>query len=234
MRYVDPNGKWFWEASHIRQARKVARKTDGEFKKWKGQDGRRYASVTYKTTSQGTGSTSTDGEGNATVTTDETNVTSQVFKPGQKRWDALDNAGLGVYEKMRATTSGLEYVKAIAKSGDAWAAGTTAEYDRGGQAPGVLKTIAGLNPLVSVPNAIKVLSHSEDIYGSEANTKIDKGMAATELAIGGGFGVARTFGVLKKASETTKSLMNAGDVTNKGIQGINDGGLLDEVKKEVE
>ncbi len=43
--FVDPDGKWPWEARNVRQARRYARQTGGEFNKWKGQNGKTWASV---------------------------------------------------------------------------------------------------------------------------------------------------------------------------------------------
>ena len=227
LRYVDPNGRWFWEASHIRQARKVARKTDGEFKKWKSEsNGKRYASVTHKTTSEH----KANDQINITTdyTTDQINVTTSIFKPGQERWNTMNKAGLGMYEKMRVTTSGWDNVVARAKSGDAWAAGTSAEYNRNGQAPGIMKAAAGLNPLVSVPNAISVIATGMDMYGVKADTKTDRVLAGVEI-------LSSVVGVssLKGITEGAKNTIKAADGANTVIQGANDGGLLDGVKQNI-
>jgi RHS repeat-associated protein len=45
IRYIDPDGQWFWEKKNVRAARKYRRKHGGTFKKWKGKNGKRYASV---------------------------------------------------------------------------------------------------------------------------------------------------------------------------------------------
>ena len=47
VRFIDPNGKWFWEAKNVRDARHEAKNSGGEFTKWTGQDGRKWASVNY-------------------------------------------------------------------------------------------------------------------------------------------------------------------------------------------
>lgn len=47
VKLIDPDGKWPWEAKNIRAARKEARQSGGEFERWRGQDGRNWASVDY-------------------------------------------------------------------------------------------------------------------------------------------------------------------------------------------
>ncbi len=47
LRYIDPDGRYFWEAKNVREARQEAKATGGEFSKWTGQNGRTYASVDY-------------------------------------------------------------------------------------------------------------------------------------------------------------------------------------------
>jgi hypothetical protein len=48
IRFIDPDGRWFWENKNVRDARKEARQTEGTFQKWKGQDGKTWASVANK------------------------------------------------------------------------------------------------------------------------------------------------------------------------------------------
>jgi len=43
---IDPDGNWFWEKKHVREARKEARQTKGTFHKWR-SNGNVYASVSY-------------------------------------------------------------------------------------------------------------------------------------------------------------------------------------------
>ena len=104
----------------------------------------------------------------------------------------------------------------------------TGNNSEGRQAPGPIKAIAGLNPLVSVPNAIKVLSCGEDIYGESANTKLDKAFAVMDIvSLGGGFSK-----ILKAVKASEKAVSNAKKV-DKVIEGagiIEDAGGFDELK----
>ena len=45
IKFIDPDGRWPWENGNIRDARKYAKQTGGEFYKWKGQDRKTWASV---------------------------------------------------------------------------------------------------------------------------------------------------------------------------------------------
>jgi len=45
VRLQDPDGKWPWENANVREARAFKRKNGGEFHKWKGTNGMKYASV---------------------------------------------------------------------------------------------------------------------------------------------------------------------------------------------
>jgi len=48
LRYIDPDGNWFWESKEIKNARKAARETGGEFHRWKNKEtGTKYFSITY-------------------------------------------------------------------------------------------------------------------------------------------------------------------------------------------
>jgi len=70
MRFVDPDGMWPWEAKNVRDARKEAKETGGEFDKWKGEDHKKWASVDY----QGTKENKTEGG------------YCKVFKPEGSSW----------------------------------------------------------------------------------------------------------------------------------------------------
>ncbi len=220
---LDPDGAWFWEKSNIRQARKLAKATGGEFEKWRGTDGKRYASVSFSQVKEHTGTSNIDGS----EILDEQHFTSYVFKPGEDRSELLMKAGVGMYSAMRASATGFgSRLKWMFKSGDAWVYGW-GEYSRGGQAPGVVKAIAGLNPLVSVPNALSVLTTDEDIYGVEASSTTDKVLAGAAL-----------IAPFSPGANTSKALLGkeaAGKVVdgvNTAVQASNDAGLLDPIKTQ--
>jgi RHS repeat-associated protein len=103
-------------------------------------------------------------------------------------------------------------------------------YDpmEGGQPPWPVKAIAGLNPLISIPNAISVLATEKDMYGMEASTKTDKVLAV--LSIFGGLGGATKAATILKASDKAIKTAKVADATNTVVQGVNDAGALDEVK----
>ena len=159
---IDPLGDWFWERSNVRQARTYAKKTGGEFRKWKGQNKKTYASVDIAKFHK-------DG------------AREIVFAPGEDRSDVLQNVGVGFYETQRATHSGSGYLKWLIRGLDAWSAGRSGEYDRNQQAPGIVKGVSGINSLVSASNAIVVLSTDKDMYNSDANTATDKVLAVAAL-----------------------------------------------------
>lgn len=45
-RFIDPDGRWWWENSNVQDARRYAKKTWGHFYKWRGKNGYMHASVT--------------------------------------------------------------------------------------------------------------------------------------------------------------------------------------------
>src|SRR5690606_2004403 len=109
-------------------------------------------------------------------------VSEYVFRPGQDRSDLLIEFGVGYFKSKRASASGLKNrITWGLKTGDGWVDGRYGEFDRNGQAPGLVKAVAGLNPLVSVPNAVTVLKTEKDIYGVEASSLIDKGLAGAAI-----------------------------------------------------
>ena len=71
VRYIDPTGKWFWEAKNVRNARDEAKNSGGQFNKWTGQNGSSYASVDFSISYIYNGSATTD---------------VKVFKPDGKSW----------------------------------------------------------------------------------------------------------------------------------------------------
>ena len=228
LRIIHPDGRCPWEASNIRQARLFARKTGGDFLKWKGQDGKRYASVSFGVASKGSGSTIK----NSTIILAQVSSVSFMFRPGESRAELLRSVGVGFYKSMRASSRGMERLKWIGKSGDAWAAGTSCEYNRNGQAPGLLKAVAGLTPLVSIPNAVSVLAKGEDVYGVQVNTISDKVLAGEEI-VSGAVGLGGAVGYDDLSIGVQKAI-NIVDKVNTAVQVANDGGLLDEIKRKLD
>ena len=66
IRNIDPDGKWPWEAKNVNDARKFKRKNGGEFQKWTGEDGKKWASVDKLK--------------------DSKDIKAKVFKPEGKSW----------------------------------------------------------------------------------------------------------------------------------------------------
>ena len=218
---IDPDGAWFWEKSNVRQARAYAKATGGEFEKWRGKNGKTYASVNFSSASvNNQGSAATDKP-----VIGQINAEAAVFLPGQNRTDLLMNAGVGQYEAMRASSTGFGgRLSALLKSGDAFVNGH-GEYYRNGQPTGVEKALIGMNPIFSVPNAGSILLTDEDAYGTQATSALDKSLAIGEIAIGGVLPVFK--GALKISASTAQSL----DISNKLVQGTNDLGGFDNLKK---
>jgi RHS repeat-associated protein len=98
----------------------------------------------------------------------------------------------------------------------------------GKQAPGIVKVVAGLNPLVSIPNAISVLTTETDIYGVEASTKTDKVLAV--FGILGGFSAFSKIATVANASDKVVKVAETADKINTGVQMANDSGVLDVIK----
>lgn len=213
---VDLDGKWFWESKNVRQARQYARQTGGEFDKWKGNDGKKWASVT-------------------TSLSNETGVSSQVFKPGADRSELLRSSGGGVYETELTTMSGFDYAKGVAKMGDAWAHGW-GEFDRNGQAPDIVKAVAGLNPAIGFTNGVIAINTKVDMYGEDASSDFDQTMAWIGVfASAPGYGNAARI-VLGKLPVSTKILSTAVkvgeglDLAETIVGFIDDAGCLDSLK----
>ncbi|MDT8412961.1 MAG: hypothetical protein RQ875_10890 [Vicingaceae bacterium] len=202
---IDPDGAWFWEKKNVRQARKFARQTGGEFEKWK-DNGDTYASVTFKKSEEGTGSTSSDG---SEVTFDNFRVGTYVFRKGQDRSDLLEKHGVGFYETVSTQKSGLDFVYwQTMKQGEAWAQGW-GEYNRNGQAPSGVKALAGLNPLVAATDAALIFGAGEDIFG-EKPTTTDKVMAGIGVIplVKGGQTITKAVLKTKKAGEIVEDIIS--------------------------
>ena len=220
---TDPDGAWF-KSSQERQAKIFARKTGGKYSTTEDENGKVTAYVTIvKMAKEGSGIRDKDGISSI----EEVSIINYVFKEGKDRSDLLMDAGVGFYEANQAAANGWERIEWFFKSGDAWAKGQ-GEFGRNGQAPTVAKVVAGLTPIISVPNSISVLSSDKDLYGQSASTQTDKILALFGLIDGlGGFSKFSTF-----VNANNKIIQNAKkiDVLNKVVQGANDTGALEVIK----
>ncbi|WP_346319531.1 DUF6443 domain-containing protein [Chitinophaga sp. YIM B06452] len=225
---VDSDGKWFWEKKHIRQAREYAKQTGGEFHKFKGSDGKNWASVQDKS---GYTSSYTNADG---VKSKEYNVTNQVFRPGKDRSDLLRATGKNSYDIDLTTKSGFEYVKGLAIMGDAWARGS-GEFNREGQAPGIVKGIAGLNPLIGATNSIYSITVKKDMYGVDASSSADQTLAWVGLVstIPGFGNLAKGAKFLPVGNSVVNAAVGAGTITDDALMEIgflDDAGFFDPIK----
>jgi len=79
LKFIDPDGQWFWEAKNIKDARKEGRRVDTKPQIWKSGDGRKWASVEY--------------------TNEDHNNTgggySKVFKPEGQSWKEAYDSSIG-------------------------------------------------------------------------------------------------------------------------------------------
>ncbi|MCK7553477.1 hypothetical protein MKQ70_00040 [Chitinophaga sedimenti] len=210
----------FWKKKHIRQARAYAKETGGEFHKFKGKDGKNWASVSggehqpvirY-----------TDVDGNVSH-----NVSATIFKPGSDHADLLNGLGKNSSAIDLANSSGLDYLKVLATRADAAARGEN------GQPPALVKGAVGLNPLFSVPNSLNVLIKKKDFYGVDASGKGDQRLAVLNI-VASTVGFAKIFGSLAKGMGSTASTAagNVGaavDEFNTVVQLASDTGVLEDM-----
>lgn len=165
---------------------------------------------------------------------DRQNVNFFSFRPGEDRSKLLQKEGVGFYATQTATSSGLDQAEWIMKSGNAWFEGT-AEFDREGQIPGIYKGFVGLNPLIAVPNSLKILGENaanhlgltddpaKDIYGMEATSTVD--IVTSVLGIVSPFNPGEAiFG--------SSTLGKVIDGMSTSVQFSNDAGLLDSYKNQ--
>lgn len=225
---VDFDGKWFWEKKHIRQARQYARQTGGEFHKYKGSDGKNWASVQDKS---GYTSTYTNADG---VTLKEYNITTQVFKPGVDKSNLPRATGKNSYDIDLTTKSGFEYMKGLAIKGDAWARGS-GEFYRNGQAPGIMKAVANLNPAIGLTNDVISIRTKTDMYGEDASSKFDQTTAwiGVFAAIPGYESLIKTLGVAMFGANVAKNAATVGktlDYAETSVGFADDAGYLDSIK----
>jgi hypothetical protein len=214
---LDPDGAWFWEKSHIRQARAFSKQTGGDFNSWKEKDGSRHAGVVIMTIDK------YYDEINNYEIGDMWRFTSYNFKPDKDYSNRLRNAGVGFYETQRATAKGVKRFSAAISSADAWVHGWN-EYERNGQAPTSIKFILGFNPILSTANAISVISTDVDIYRVDASSGTDHVLAWSALVAPLNPG----------RNLLGKVLPNGGkmDLANTIIQHANDAGFLDALKNK--
>jgi hypothetical protein len=218
---IDPDGAWFWEKSNIRQARAYAKMSGGKFEKWRGVDGEKNASVKSYNYTKGSGNSNLDG---TEERFDDINLNVVNFKKGYDKSDLLMQSGYGYYKSKAAASTGMNRVKWALKGADAWINGWGKNYS-GGQAPRGIKVFMGLNPIISATNSVVILSTEKDIYGMEASSKLDKGLAIAGLLTEG---ASTSFSALGKSSKT----MQATEKINTGVQITNDVGIFDSVKTQ--
>lgn len=166
---VDPDGGTFWprflgflDPRNIRQARRYAELTGGQYNEWRDENG------------DWVGSVSNGG-------------VAQLFKKGTNHRDLLVQSGAGTYEADLTTKSGWGYLHfRTAVMGDAWArgAGEYGQFRDPGEPPGAMKGIAGMNPLFGTYNNLMILTKSVDVYGGAAGTK-DKIFAGIGIVTAG-------------------------------------------------
>ena len=233
---IDYDGAWFWEKSNVRQARKFAKVTGGEFDKWKSEkDGTTKASVTFN--ASGSENIIFDSEAEAYRLSTQY-VGTKVFEEGKDYTKLLEDVGIGFYKAQRANAQGLKRMSWALKSLDAYARGEQ-EYDRSGQAPGIIKGIVGLNPEIALINGSKVLVEHvgnwtnlneqvpSDIYSVNANSVADVSFAVGSILTGGLASTAsKSIGQLAFKG----SLKVVTDATITGASFANDAGWLDPIK----
>jgi RHS repeat-associated protein len=159
---VDPDGKWFWEARYIREARAIARHTGGTLEIFRDIG---VASVDITNTSYN----NTFG------------VSAYRFVKDGDHYQKMRDINVDFTEIMLAQSSGLSYVTWFLAKGDDYANGR-GQFDRNGQAPDWVKAQANLLAPVSIVNASLVLRTETDIYGMNASSNFDKGQAFLDLA----------------------------------------------------
>ncbi len=203
VRMVDPDGRWFWEAKNVSAARTEAKQTGGTFTKWKGQNGRTYASVDY--------SKSADYKGNATVDV-------KVFKPqGKSLGEKVKNTGESVQTWVKNNKSELVgTAQSLQKTGDDTAlaglgvAAIGAPVAGVGAAPGLALSAAGAT-LSTIGTAMEVgveLITGDFSNNKTANAVVDKVTGKIiDRAVKDILPVPVT-GTDKLLNESTKTLLN--------------------------
>lgn len=235
----DYDGSWFWEKSNVRQARKFAKATGGEFDKWKNSNnGTTMASVTFN--DKGNEKMVVDLE-NESVKLATIYVGTFLFKEGLDYSEMLMESGVGFYESMRANARGFSRVSWALKSADARMHGEQ-EYYRSGQSPAIIKGIVGLNPVVAFVNASKILaghvgnwtslneSVPQDIYGVDADSGFDVALSVvTVFTAGAPLTYGKTLSELA-FRESAETLIITTDLTLTGVSFANDSGWFDTIK----
>ncbi|MDY0103511.1 MAG: RHS repeat-associated core domain-containing protein [Lentimicrobium sp.] len=82
LKFIDPDGQWPWEAKNVRDARKEGRRADVKPEIWRGEDGKKWASVEYKSDQNKTGG-----------------AFAKVFKPEGKSWKEAYDSSIGEFVK---------------------------------------------------------------------------------------------------------------------------------------
>jgi len=198
IRYTDPDGRWPWEDDNIKEARKYARKTGGEFQKWKGKDGNKWASVTSKSTTKGE-----DGE---------VIISSKVFKPevGEQR------SGVGnIFASLDGLNSRSKGDDSKGRELEGKSDGTN-RADAGKQAPALVKIIPNANPIVAGYNLVKIATSKEgtNIY----NEKASNAEIVANIINVGTFGATSTVGEAASFLEIPSMSVDATTTARDGVK----------------
>ena len=194
LKFIDPDGQWPWEAKNIRDARKEGRRADVKPEIWRGEDGKKWASVDYKSKDNPT-------EGGY----------SKVFKPEGQSWKEAYDSSIGEIVKdgsndlaNRGGTTKEGWKGALTIVGAMASAGTI------GEAKGALEIISAI---VSTLNSVDDLGSNANGEGIiESNVSIEhKGMVRViKSSVSAILGIRGT----KNLGETIKSPFQTGSTLN--------------------
>jgi RHS repeat-associated protein len=190
LKFFDPDGKWFWEAKNIRDARKEGRRVDVKPQIWKGEDGRKWASIEYKPEHNNT-------EG----------AYSKVFKPEGQSWKEAYDSSIGEIVKdgnndlaNRGGTTKEGWKGALTIVGAMASAGTI------GEAKGALEIISAI---VSTLNSVDDLgsnANGEGIIESNVSSEHKGKVRVIKSSVSAFLGIRGT----KNLGETIKSPFQTG------------------------
>lgn len=197
LRFYDPDGKWFWEAKNVRDARKEGRTADVKPEIWRGEDGKKWASVDYKSKDNPT-------EG----------AYSSVFKPEGKSWAQAYNDNVGKYVK----DGGNDLDNSGGTTKEGWAV-TTGII-------GAMTGVAGMIEGGLTIGGIITTALSIDEVGTNKNGSIieRKLPSETSKAVFTGIKtVALGISAIKGVTETVKLGVNAQSVISTSLDAIGTG-----------
>ncbi len=160
---IDPDGKWFWESSYIRQARQTARHTGGEL-----------------ILDKDIGVASVD-LGNTKYSKADFHIMR--YTKGSFNYENMANLGINFSDIHLSMSSGWDYVKWLMEMGDQSARGE-GKYYRNGMPNQMGKFMAAIQTPVSVVDAFSVLITEKNfLYGEPAASNFDKGHALVQIAV---------------------------------------------------